>query len=75
MPRSCSLRAGRVKLSKLSWLSWGYRTSKATGKVSFDGGKARTARVSVFRLKADVYTKMTIKMAHRKTRHLTLGSM
>jgi hypothetical protein len=73
-PRSCSIRAGRVKLSKLSWLSWGYRTSKATGKVSIDGSKLRTATITLSRPMPSTYTRMTIKMAHGKTRHLALRS-
>jgi hypothetical protein len=72
-PRSCSIRAGRVKLSRLSWRTWG-KTAKATGKVSFDGSKPRKATIALSQPKAGVYTKMTIKVAHGKTRHLTLRS-
>lgn len=66
-PRSCSVRAGQIKLSKLRWQSWG-TTAKATGKGRFVGGTVRTARITLSQPKDGVYTKMTIKMAHRTTR-------
>jgi hypothetical protein len=72
-PRLCSIRAGRVKLSRLHWQSWG-DTAKATGKVSIDGSKLRTATITLSRPMPSTYTKMTIKMAHGKTRHFVLRS-
>jgi hypothetical protein len=70
-PRSCSIRAGRVKLSKLAWRTWN-DAAKGVGKVSFDGGKLRKATITLSQPKEGVYTKMTIKMAHSKTRRLVL---